>query len=142
MQRGWACRRACLVAQLCPTLCDPMDCSPPGSSVLGDSSGKNTGVGHLSLLQLGCAARHQLCKLPCVRGMTASSSQPRSQPRHSVSSACTAPTPLACGVLLVRKFLKLMVSSQKREEFPKCFLKVARVIATAMSSIQFSFLEF
>ena len=26
---------ACLVAQLCPTLCDPMDCSPPGSSVHG-----------------------------------------------------------------------------------------------------------
>ena len=24
-----------LVAQLCPTLCDPMDCSPPGSSVHG-----------------------------------------------------------------------------------------------------------
>ena len=23
-----------LVARLCPTLCDPMDCSPPGSSVL------------------------------------------------------------------------------------------------------------
>ena len=23
------------VAQLCPTLCDPMDCSPPGSSVPG-----------------------------------------------------------------------------------------------------------
>ena len=25
----------CLVAQLCPTLCNPMDCSPPGSSVHG-----------------------------------------------------------------------------------------------------------
>ena len=25
----------CLVIQLCPTLCDPMDCSPPGSSVHG-----------------------------------------------------------------------------------------------------------
>ena len=25
----------CLVAQLCPTLCDPMDCSPPGSFVHG-----------------------------------------------------------------------------------------------------------
>ena len=25
----------CLVAQLCPTLCDPMDCSLPGSSVHG-----------------------------------------------------------------------------------------------------------
>ena len=24
-----------LVSQSCPTLCDPMDCSPPGSSVLG-----------------------------------------------------------------------------------------------------------
>ena len=25
----------CLVAQLCPTLCNPMNCSPPGSSVPG-----------------------------------------------------------------------------------------------------------
>ena len=29
------CMRACSVAQSCQTLCDPMDCSPPGSSVLG-----------------------------------------------------------------------------------------------------------
>ena len=28
---------ACLVAQLCPTLCDSMDCSPPGSSPWGFS---------------------------------------------------------------------------------------------------------
>ena len=27
----------CLVAQSCPALCDPMECSPPGSSVHGDS---------------------------------------------------------------------------------------------------------
>ena len=26
---------ACSVAQSCPTPCDPMDCSPPGSSVYG-----------------------------------------------------------------------------------------------------------
>ena len=26
---------SCLVAQLCPTLCDPVDCSSPGSSSLG-----------------------------------------------------------------------------------------------------------
>ena len=26
---------ACSVAQSCPTLCHPVDCSPPGSSVLG-----------------------------------------------------------------------------------------------------------
>ena len=29
----WLC--LCLVAQSCPTLCCPMDCSPPGSSVHG-----------------------------------------------------------------------------------------------------------
>ena len=32
----------CLVVQSCPTLCDPIDSSPPGSSVLGNSPGKNT----------------------------------------------------------------------------------------------------
>ena len=35
----------CLVVQSCPTLCNPMDCSPSGSSVRGDSPGKNTGEG-------------------------------------------------------------------------------------------------
>ena len=35
----------CLVAQACETLCDPMDCSPSGASVHGDSPGKNTEVG-------------------------------------------------------------------------------------------------
>ena len=41
----------CLVTQLCLTLCNPMDCSLPGSSVHGDSPGKNTGVGCHSPLQ-------------------------------------------------------------------------------------------
>ena len=41
-----------LVSQSCPTLCDPMDCSPPGSSLCPwDSPGKNTGVDCCSLLQ-------------------------------------------------------------------------------------------
>ena len=38
-------------AQLCPTFCDSTDCSPPGSSVHGDSPSKNTGVGCHALLQ-------------------------------------------------------------------------------------------
>ena len=38
-------------AQSCPTLCDPMGCNPPGSSVHGDSPGKNPGVGCHALLQ-------------------------------------------------------------------------------------------
>ena len=35
--------------QSCLTLCYPMDCSPPGSSVHGDSPGKNTGIGCCAL---------------------------------------------------------------------------------------------
>ena len=41
----------CLVIQLCPTLCEPLDCSPPGFSVNGDSPGKNTGMSCHALLQ-------------------------------------------------------------------------------------------
>ena len=40
-----------LVARLCPILYDSMVFSPPGSSVRGDSPGKNTGVGCHSLFQ-------------------------------------------------------------------------------------------
>ena len=31
---------ACMCAQSCPTLCDPLDCSPPGSSVHGISQAR------------------------------------------------------------------------------------------------------
>ena len=41
----------CLVTQSCPTLYNPMDYSPPGFSVHGDSPGKNTGVGCHACLQ-------------------------------------------------------------------------------------------
>ena len=41
-------------------LCDPVDCSPPGSSVHGDSPhGKNTGVGCQALLQGSSQPRDQ-----------------------------------------------------------------------------------
>ena len=36
------CVSVCLVSQLGLTLCDPVDCSPPASSVHGDSPGKST----------------------------------------------------------------------------------------------------
>ena len=45
------CTWACLVAQLCLTLCDPMDCSPPDSSVHGIFPCRNTGMGCHSFLQ-------------------------------------------------------------------------------------------
>ena len=40
-----------LVTQSCSTLCDPMNCSPQGFSVHGDSPDKNTGMGCHALLQ-------------------------------------------------------------------------------------------
>ena len=43
----------CLVAQLCLTVCNPMDCSPPGFSVHGDSPGKKTGSSCHTLPPLG-----------------------------------------------------------------------------------------
>ena len=42
-----------LVPQSCPTLCDPMDDSPPGSSVHGESPSKNSRVGCHALLLHG-----------------------------------------------------------------------------------------
>ena len=41
----------CLVARSCPTVCNPTDWSLPGSSVHGDSPGKNIGVGCHAFLQ-------------------------------------------------------------------------------------------
>ena len=45
------CAVLCLVALLCPTLSDPIDCSPLSSSVHGNTPGKNTRVGYHALLQ-------------------------------------------------------------------------------------------
>ena len=41
----------CFVTQSCLILCDLVDCSPPGTSVHGDSPGNNTGVDCHALLQ-------------------------------------------------------------------------------------------
>ena len=63
--------------QLCPILCNPMDYSPPGSTVHGDFPSKNTGVGSHVLLQgifptqvsnplLLCLLNWQVGSLPVV----------------------------------------------------------------------------
>ena len=51
------CAVLCLVIQSFLTLFYPMDCSLPGSSVHGDSPGKNTGVGCYVLLQGICPTK-------------------------------------------------------------------------------------
>ena len=57
----------CLVAQSCPTLCDPMECSLPGSTVHGNSPGKNTGVGCHALLQ-GTSSQGNELTSPAIAG--------------------------------------------------------------------------
>ena len=64
----------CLVTQLFPTLCNPVDCTPLGSYVHGDSPGKNAGVGchaflHGILPIQGSNPGLPLCRrsLPCPR---------------------------------------------------------------------------
>ena len=66
---GWMTPHAvlCLVTQSCLTHCDPMDCSPPGSSVHGDAPGKNTGVGSLSFLQ-GIFPTQESNRVSCIAG--------------------------------------------------------------------------
>ena len=51
LKSTFCCAVPCLVAQLCLALCEPTDCSPPGSSVHEDPPGRNTGVGCPALLQ-------------------------------------------------------------------------------------------
>ena len=61
--------------QLRLTLCNPMDCSLPGSSVHGDSPGKNTGVSCHFLLK-GILPRAQIC-VSCLAGRFFTAEPPR-----------------------------------------------------------------
>ena len=61
------CAVLCLVTQSCQTLCNPMDCSPPGSSVHGDSLGKNIGGGYYDLFQ-GIFPTSDQTQVSCIAG--------------------------------------------------------------------------
>ena len=74
---GWICRCVCVQSlQLCLTLCDPMDCSPPGSSV------------------------HGILQARILEWVAISFSRRPSQPRDGTHVSCTSPA-LAGGFLLL-----------------------------------------
>ena len=78
-----------LVGQACPTLCDPMDCSPPGSSVRGDSLGQNTGVGCHALLQgIFPTQGWNPCLLHCRRILHHLSHQTSSKDMETLNQWC------------------------------------------------------
>ena len=59
----------CLVAQLCPTFCNLMDCSPPGSFFHGILQAKNTGVGCHFLL-ICCRITNHILKCSVLKLIT------------------------------------------------------------------------
>ena len=97
----------CLVAQSCSTLYDPMDCSQPGFSGHGDSPGKNTGVGNLSLVQ-GIFLTQESNQ--SIAGRFFTSWATREAPRKP------------CQDLIYRSILKIVVSALLKEEDYKPFL--------------------
>ena len=56
-----------LTTQLCSTLCDLIDCSPPASSISQNSPGKNTGVSSHSLLRRVFQVRYW-SRVSCIAG--------------------------------------------------------------------------
>ena len=82
------------VAQPCLTLYNPRDCSLPGSSVPGDSLGKNTGVGCYAFLQGNLPNPGIKPKSPTFRGDSLLSEPPRKPNLDSVlkSRDITLPT--------------------------------------------------
>ena len=78
--------------QSCPILCNPMDYSPPGSSVQGDSPG-NTGVSTHPLLQgifpTQGSNQHLLCLLHCQVGSLPLESPRKRGTKDSVQFSCS-----------------------------------------------------
>ena len=89
-----------LVTQLCPTVCDPLDYSPPDSSVHGDSPGKNTGMGSQPFpsprdppdpgIKLGSPALQADSLLSKPRGKPWVRGYPKVQELSEVGFACNA----------------------------------------------------
>ena len=77
------CPILCLVTQSCPTLCNSMDCSPPGSSVHGNSPGKNTGVGCHALLQGIFPTQGIKPRSPALQKADSLPSEPPGKPKNT-----------------------------------------------------------
>ena len=97
--------------QLYPTLCNPMDCSPPGSSVHGIFQERNTGVGCHFLLQGIFPTQRSNLDLPHCRWILYHLSHQRS------------PVPPGTIAKLHSKGDKVIGSlcSQWRSQFPRSF---------------------
>ena len=100
------CAVLCLIAQSSLTLYDPMDYSPPGSSVHGDSPGKNTVVGCYALLQ----------GIFPTQGLQADSllSEPPGKPWYGLGADISGRDPLGrITIKLVKNYLLISATDAK-----------------------------
>ena len=95
----------CLIAQLCPTLCNPKDCSPPGSSVHGNLQARILEWVAISFPRKSSQPTDQTC-ISCITGIfltTELQRKPHSGNIYTTSkhsnSECFSPT----GKLVVRQ---------------------------------------
>ena len=130
--------RTCLVTQSCLTLCNPMDCNPPGSSVHEESSGKNTRVGCHFLLQevkwsevaqscltlcnpMDCSLQgssvHGIFQARVLEWVAISFSRGSSQPGDGTHVSCIARRFLPLShqwsprVIIIRSYLKILATA-------------------------------
>ena len=126
--------------QLCPTFCNPVDCSPPGSSVHRDSPGKNTGVGCQALLQgiiriTQETSPNLLCLLALAGGFFITSATCEA-PRHL--SKCNQFQNLLLIFLLFSPFLSFFVSNDISNSQPLAPSPLPSSIYKSMDESQYS----
>ena len=100
---------ASLGLQSARILCNPLDHSPPGSSVHGDSPGKNTGVGCHALLQANLPNPRIEPRSPTLQGDSLST-EPPGKPIYTL---------LCVNQLTSRKFC----IKKKKKRQPVCFIR-------------------
>ena len=108
----------CLVAKSCPTLCDPMNCSLPGSSVCGMSQARILAWGVISYSRGSSRPRDRTC-ISCIgkrilyhcATLWASNSTPESVPQRTEDRTKQALGP---------KCWQRQYSLVKRWKQPKC----------------------
>ena len=101
MSSSKCCFLTCIqISQEAATLCNPMDCSLPGSSVLGDSPDKNTGVDCHAVLQgIFLTQGSNPCLLHLLHWQAGSSVAPPGKPN---GTGKTQTTPIYWAVVLAQ----------------------------------------
>ena len=84
------------VAQSCPTLHDPMDCSPPGSSIHGIFEARVLEWGAFAFSKLGVSGD---CKDHSTKSLRSQEGVPQKKPRATTKTQAAASLDVRMGVL-------------------------------------------